>query len=77
MGLHLPHCPKSRTLAHLAALHARHEFEQGHWKEGWEDVTDLLKLGRHVEMGPQFVSDGWVTGSRRMRSRQRPPTCRS
>ena len=55
MGLHLTHCPKSLTLAHLAGLHAQHEFEQGHWKEGWEDVTDLLKLGRHVGMGPQFV----------------------
>ena len=54
MGLHLTHCPKSLTLARLAALHARHEFDQGHWKEGWEDVTDVLKLGRQVGMGPQF-----------------------
>jgi hypothetical protein len=55
IGLHLAHCPKSLTLARLAGLHARHEFEQGHWKEGWEDVTALRKLGRHVQMGPQFV----------------------
>src|SRR5262249_19851348 len=39
----------------LAALHGRHEFEQGHWKEGWEDVTSLLKLARHVELGPVFI----------------------
>jgi hypothetical protein len=55
IGLHLTHCPKSLTLARVAGLNARHEFEQGHWKEGWEEVTALLKLGRHVEMGPQFV----------------------
>ena len=78
IGLRLPYCPKSLTLARLAALHARHEFEQGHWKAGWEDVTALLKLGRHVEMGPQFVvTMGGLQRSRRMRSRQRPPTCRS
>lgn len=55
VGLLLPHCPRSLTLARLAALHARYEFEQGHPKAGWEDVTDLLKLGRHVGRGPQFV----------------------
>ena len=53
--LRLPYLPKARTLAHLAALNARHEFEQGHGKAGWEDVTDLLKLGRHLEMEPLFI----------------------
>ena len=55
IGLHLSHCPNSLTLARLVALHARHEFELGHWLAGWEEVKALLKLGRHVEMGPQFV----------------------
>jgi hypothetical protein len=55
VGLLMPHCPRSLTLARLAALHARHEFEQGHPQAGWEDVTALLKLGRHVGMGPSFV----------------------
>ena len=53
--LRLPYLPKARTLAHLAALNARHEFEQGHGKAGWEDVTDVLKLGRHLEMEPLFI----------------------
>jgi hypothetical protein len=55
VGLLLSHCPRSLTLARLTALHARHAFEQGDQKAGWEDVIDLLKLGRHVGMGPQFV----------------------
>jgi hypothetical protein len=57
--LRLPYLPKSRALARLAALNARHEFEQGHWKAGWEVVTDLLKLARHLEMEPLFVQR-WV-----------------
>ncbi len=55
IALPLAHFPSSLTLARLAALHARHEFDQGHWKAGWQDVTDMLKLGRQVGMGPQFV----------------------
>jgi hypothetical protein len=53
--LRLPYLPKARTLAHLAALNARHEFEQGHGKAGWENVTDVLKFGRHLEMEPLFI----------------------
>jgi hypothetical protein len=49
ISMWLPHGPKSLTLARLTALHARHEFEQGHWKAGAADVTALLKLARHVE----------------------------
>jgi hypothetical protein len=55
VGLMLSHCPRSLTLARLAALRARYEFEQGRLKEGWADVTSMLTLGRHVGMGPQFV----------------------
>jgi hypothetical protein len=54
-GLFMSHCPRSLNLARLALLHARHEFEQGHWQGGWEDVTDVLKLGRHVGVDPQLV----------------------
>jgi hypothetical protein len=53
--LHLPHLGKARTLASLAALHARHEFEQGHWKTGADDVIDLLKLARHLEMDQMII----------------------
>jgi hypothetical protein len=51
----LPHMERSLTLARLTALHARHEFEQGHWKEGSQDVTDLLKLARHLEMDRMII----------------------
>jgi hypothetical protein len=53
--LRMPYLPKARTLARLAALHARHEFEQGHWKAGWEDTTALLKFARHLEMEPLAI----------------------
>ena len=53
----LPHLPKSLTLARLTALHARHEFEQGHWSAGWDDVTVILKLARHVEMTPIMIGN--------------------
>jgi hypothetical protein len=53
--LHLPHLGKTMTLARLTALHARHEFEQGHGKAGAEDVTALLKLARHMEMDPMLI----------------------
>jgi hypothetical protein len=53
--MRLPHCGWARTLARLAALHARREFEQGRGKSGWEDVTALLKLARHVGIGPTFI----------------------
>ncbi len=55
INLRLPHLEKARTLARLAVLHARNELEQGHWKEGAEDVTALLKMGRHLEMSPMFI----------------------
>jgi hypothetical protein len=58
-GQIMSHCPRSLNLARLALLHARHEFEQGRWKEGWEDVTDVLKLGRHVGTDPPLVVK-WV-----------------
>jgi hypothetical protein len=53
--LRLPYIPKALTLARLAALHARYEFEQGHGKAGWQDVTDLLRLARHVETSPVMI----------------------
>ncbi len=55
ISLRLPYLVKSRTLARLTALHARHEFEQGHWKAGAEDVTALLKLARHLEQEPIMI----------------------
>ena len=53
--LRLPYLLKVRPLARLTALHARHEFEQGHWKAGAEDVTSLLKLARHIEREPIMI----------------------
>ena len=51
----LPHLPKARALARLAALHARHELEQGHWKAGAEDVAALLQLARHLETDRMMI----------------------
>jgi hypothetical protein len=51
----LPHAGKARALARLTALHARHEFDQGHWKAGWEDVSAILKLARHLEKDPIMI----------------------
>ena len=53
--LPLPYASKSRALSRLAALDARHEFKQGHWKTGWEDVIAQLKLARHVETEPIMI----------------------
>ncbi len=53
--LRLPYIPKTLTLARLAALHARHEFEQGHGQAGWDDVTAVLKLARDVEQTPIMI----------------------
>jgi hypothetical protein len=56
IGLLLPHLAKARTLARLAALHARAEFEQGHGKAGGEHVLAILRLGRHVQVDPIMVN---------------------
>src|SRR3954452_23087255 len=53
----LPHLPKSVTLARLAALNARHEFAQGHWSEGAEDVVALLGLSHHLQMDPIMIAN--------------------
>jgi hypothetical protein len=57
----LPHLSKSRTLSRLGALHVRHEFEQGHWQAGAEDIAALLKLARHLEMDHLIIPSlvGW------------------
>jgi hypothetical protein len=49
LRLVLPHIPKAATLARLAVLNARHEFDKGHGKAGWEDVMAVLTLARHFE----------------------------
>jgi hypothetical protein len=53
----LPHLPRSVTLARLAALNARHEFAQGHWEAGAEDVAALLGLARHLEMDRIMIAN--------------------
>jgi hypothetical protein len=55
MELLLPYLAKARDLARLAALHARHEFAQGHWDAGAEDVTAILALARHVGSDPMAL----------------------
>jgi hypothetical protein len=52
----LPHVPKSLTLSRLTALHARREFELGHWQAGWDDVCDLLILSHHIQATPIMIS---------------------
>jgi hypothetical protein len=53
--LELPYLGKLRTLSKLTALHARHEFEQGHWQAGAEAVSDLLKMAGHLEMDQMII----------------------
>jgi hypothetical protein len=55
MELLLPHLAKARDLARLAALHARHEFEQGRSESGVEDATSMMTLARHVGSEPPFM----------------------
>jgi hypothetical protein len=55
--LRLPHVTKSLTLARLTALHARHEFEQGNWQSGWDDVIAVLILARHIEKTPIMIAN--------------------
>lgn len=55
--MHLPYLQKCLTLARLTALHARHEFEQGHGAAGWDDVIALLKLARDVEQAPIMIAN--------------------
>jgi hypothetical protein len=56
VSLLLPHLAKARTLARLAALHARAEFEAGHGKAGWDHVLAILRLGRHVQADPIMIN---------------------
>jgi hypothetical protein len=56
MGLLLPHLAKARDLARLAALHARHEIEQGRVEAGAEDAAAILALARHVGSDPIMIS---------------------
>ncbi len=53
--LRIPYAPKALQSARLTALHARHEFSQAHWDEGWQDVTALFKLAHHVETEPVMI----------------------
>lgn len=55
MGLLLPYLAKSRDLARHAGLHARHEFEKGHWDAGLEDVNAIMALARHVGNEPIMI----------------------
>jgi hypothetical protein len=57
VSLLLPHLAKARTLAQLAALHARHEFEQGHWDAGRQDAIAMMALARHVGGEPLMISN--------------------
>jgi hypothetical protein len=55
ISLLLPHAGKSRTLAQLAALRARSEFEKGDAKAGVDDVIAMLRLARHVQTDPIMI----------------------
>ena len=77
IDLHLPHLGKARTLASLTALHARHEFEQGHWKAGAEDVTALLGLARHLEVrAASMRCEEACAGFRQCQFQRSPPPVR-
>jgi hypothetical protein len=51
----LPHAAKARTLAQLAALRARSEFETGDAKAGVADVIAMLRLAGHVQTDPIMI----------------------
>ena len=55
IGLLLPHAAKARTLAQLAALRARHEFEHGDVSAALADVVAMFQLARHVENEPIMI----------------------
>jgi hypothetical protein len=55
MELLLPYLAKSRDLARLAALHARHEIEQGRPEAALEDATAMLALARHAGNEPIMI----------------------
>ncbi len=54
--LRLPFLGKARLLARLVGLHARYEFSQKHWKAGWNDISALVQLARHVETAPLMIA---------------------
>ena len=56
MRLLLPHLAKARSLANLAALRARHQFEQGNHTAGMADVVAVLRLARHVQTDPIMIN---------------------
>jgi hypothetical protein len=52
----LPHLIKARTLGRLTCLHARQQFEQGHFTEGVEDIAAVLVLASQVDPDPSLIS---------------------
>ena len=56
-------------LPRLAALHARHEFEQGHREAGVEDALAILALARHVGTDPHGNHPATVDSPRLRRTR--------
>lgn len=53
--LQLPYLAQTRTLANLAALHARAEFERDRQASGVEDVLAMFHLARHLEAEPIII----------------------
>ncbi len=51
----MPHLEKARTLARLACLRARYEFEHGNHRAALEDVIATLILGRHAGSDPVLI----------------------
>jgi hypothetical protein len=58
LGLLLPHLPKSRNLARIASLQARHDFAQGRVKDAVENLKAVLVLARHVNSDPILYCNG-------------------
>ncbi len=55
VSLMLPHLPKARDLARLAALHARYEMERGNSRALRDDATGMMALARHVARDPIMI----------------------
>ena len=52
----MPHLNAARTLANVARLRARVQFQQRQHAEAFDDLAAVLALARHVGSGPFLVS---------------------
>lgn len=52
----MPHLKLSREMGRLAVLRARYRFEQGHWRDGLEDLLATFEMAKDVGETPIMIS---------------------